>query len=398
MSTFVKYVDEVEITGIVQTGMWTSYDLSSFLQDTSAIGVTIRAFNDTEEMVFGARAVGADKPFASRLLQNYYVDCVVSFGGSGNTIEMQHNNRPVASVKVFVTGEIHDHAAMHDVPFRLPNSEPWNTWNDVQVTLIGGDAVGDIAAVIVHLECDSIASAKSFGLREKGSTRGTNGIRREGAAHWYVVGVDENGFYQFFTSGKASAAVHLSFVEIGYILKTGGIVTIDEPIGMALAEQNGSYAAIDFSAEVSSEAFIVGGRWRNPAGDGVERKAFLRATGSAENTSGIVINQGEHSIGSWVGVDADRKAEYQTETAATPVDFFVEWYEIGVVPSELFLWDADTRRVLDAGALATPALDAGSGARSPLEAAPGAPETPIDAEAETETPFDAEAETGPQEP
>ncbi|KKM88881.1 hypothetical protein LCGC14_1254240 [marine sediment metagenome] len=396
MSTFVKYVDEVKIPGgdLGSPGSWNTVDVSPYMQDTSAIGVTLRAFHAIDNTTFGVRTPGALFPPSAKVFINYYVDYAVSFGGSGNTVEILYSGTTVGW-KVFVTGEIHgDHAALHDAVTEIPLSEPWSTWKDVQVTPIGVDVVGDIAAVIVQHYTSDVGSR--FGLREKGDSRSDNGQRRESSHHWYVVGVDANGYYQIFTSGKVNAQQFSRFYETGYILKTGSIVTLEALTGMGLAEQDGSYAAIDFSSEVSSEAFIVGGRWHNPLGDNLTRNAFLRATGSAEDTNGIVIHKGDHSIGSWVGLDVDLTAEYQTETAATPVDFFVEWYEL--VPSELFLWDADTRRVMGASALPTPALDAGSGARSPLEAAPGAPETPIDAEAETETPFDAEAETGPQEP
>ncbi len=326
MSTFVKYVNEVQIPSVDlgAAGSWNTVDISALMQDTSAIGVTIRVFTGvTTQTNFGVRSPGATNPPINKVFQNHYIDHVVSFGGSGNNIEVHYTGSTAGQSKFFVTGEIHDNAALHDNPPKLPLVEPWSTWQDVQVTVLGGDAPGDVAAVIVQ---HFAAEPGRFGLREKGTTKGDIAVRWEGSAHWYVVGVDSNGFYQAFTSGKSSAHPFTHFYEVGYVLKTGDVVTIDEPTGMSLAAQDGSYAAIDFSGDVFTGAIVVGGHWSNlditPTAT-----AFLRATGSTENTSGILLNRKVHHGGGWVGLDANRKAEYQTETAAVPVDFFVEWFE-----------------------------------------------------------------------
>jgi len=332
MASFVRYDNEVEVTSVplgLPVNTWTSIDLSSFLDDTDAIGVLLRVRHDGGGVLptIGCREVGYsgdDSLTLAPIWSEFYGDFAVGFGGSGNSIEWR-DSIEVPFYKLFVVGEIHGpHVKLHDQAIDV-TPEAGGTWTDTTPTLIGGDSLGDIAAVIHRVNFATTGSGSTFGLREKGSTdpvRDANGAQ---AFDWFVTGLDANGYYQTYTGHKLGFPQNY-FGEAGYILKTGGVVTITNPSSEGLAEQSPGFGVVDLSGTVSAEAFIAGGLWVQTS-ETTRIDAFLRATGATE--TGYMGRPQESLGGQSVGLDNDLAAEYSLEAnfSAVVADLLIQWYE-----------------------------------------------------------------------
>ncbi len=384
MSTFVRYDDEVEILGLGSIGQYNVVDLAPYLVDASAIGVVVRmTHNGTSNpnSVTEAAALGAQH--GCRLQPDLYINAAVSLG-TGTTVAFRVGS---TNVRAFLVGEIHgdDGAVLYpDSAYYQPAVEDYGFWVDHQPTPQGADTLDDIAAVIVRVLSQW---SPTMGVRQKGSSSAPHALRWNGAMTWFVVGVDEDGYYQTYSTGKAGQPTEFSaFYEVGYIKHGSDVVTVLDRQQEGLATQIGSFGTLNLAGSVPTGTTVVGGHWYNETLGSDEQAMYLRNSGSSEST-GIKVKVSTQQA-QFVALDGDLEAEYQLEVATA--DFLIDWYE--KAPAR-FLFDASMRPPFVASALPTLPLETGSDAKSPLVSAPAEAKTALDAAVDVETPFDAEVDT-----
>ncbi len=323
MSTFVRYLDEVLIDEAWVIG-WQTIDLAPYLNDPSAKAVTLRMTGRSGEpqISIGARGVGDSVIFNEivTVTPNAYCNTLVSLDG-GTSIQIFMDNPPGGNGSIRLTGEVHDDAVIYDeAMIKLTIEAEFNTWVDRQPTPQGADVLADIGAVIVRLwqwndgttEVKHPDSANIAQLRS-----------RFGGISWAVVGLDENGFYNTYTSGKTgSDDQYCVFQEVGYLLKTSNVVTIQSrgsPLGVI---HDNTWRVLDVSAQVSADAVIAGLRIRNSFTS--NRTGFTRAIGSSEVQKRIISPNGG-VVTQQTLLNASLEFEYRSNFSFNK--FNIEWYE-----------------------------------------------------------------------
>ena len=204
MTTVLKYLNEVEAVGFTQSAAGAVVDLAPFLKNTTAKGVILRLAAQGRELFIGAWSIGESQR-STKVFSTLHVHTMVNLLG-GTTINVLVNDNignTSKSARLYITGELHDDVVLHtgtEVEIRTTSAEQ-NTWIDRTVTLIGGDSIGDVQAVIVTTQS---ADDNDFGVREKGSTDLPMGSPAESGAHWFIVGVNGDGVYQTYSSFNSS--------------------------------------------------------------------------------------------------------------------------------------------------------------------------------------------------
>ncbi len=322
-ASLVRYTDEkfVSEVPVAPLDAWVNIDLAPYLDDSSSLGVLLRVTKATTSgptTDFGARGAGQTGTLTN-IFSFLYSDFPVKFVGAGKTVDFQNDS---TNILLSVIGEIHGpHVRMHDAVSELSLS--FNDWFDVTPALIGGDVIGDVAAVILKVRHAAPTVVGTWGLREKGSTDLTHDSGGEQGWTMYIIGLSASGEYQYFTSSKFGFTQN-NLHEVGYILKTSNVVTIIDPVDEALPRRTPSFGELDVSGVVSSKASIVGGSWRSALGF-TKREAFLRARGSTDD--GFKGLDNNTQLGQSVALDSDFEAEYTLEDAL--IDFWVQWYMVG---------------------------------------------------------------------
>ena len=319
MSTFVKYLDEVEV---LET--WTSggqvVDLAPYLADPSALAVVLRftgRVGDSQATV-GARAVGEIYNNVTVLVPNGYCDTVVSLVG-GTTVELFLEAGGTPS-RVFITGEVHDHAVIYDAVITHDTAEvDFASWVARQPAPQGADVLDDISAVIVV--CYQWDSG-TFGISHPDNSYPPQVEHRFCGLKWFVVGLDEDGFYQTYTTGKTGFGNEYTyFLEVGYVLKTSNVVTInDRDLPLSLIDDN-TWRTFDASSLVPADAVTIGMRLRNARS--ITRGGFIRGIGSADS-----LKRGIHResiVTPMASLNGDLEFEYRTNSSS--IAFNIEWYE-----------------------------------------------------------------------
>ena len=388
MSTFIRYDDEVEIFGLGPVGQFNVVDLAPYIVDASAIGVVVRMTHNGTSVgnsVTEAAALGAQH--GCRLEPNLYVNAAVSLG-AGSTVAFKVGS---TDVRAFLVGEIHgdDGAVLYEnADIQFPSPAEYGLWVDHQPTPQGADVIGDIAAVIVRVVSEW---APMIGVRQKGSSNAPHQLNWNGALTWFVVGVDEDGYYQTYSTGKADQPTEYAvFYEIGYIKHGSDVVTVLDRQAEGLATQIGSFATLNLAGSVPTGSTVVGGHWYNDTLGSDAHAMYLRNAGSSEST-GILLKVAAQNA-QFVALDGNLEAEYQLQVATA--DFYIDWYEKA---HARFLFDINTQPPFVASVLPTLPLETSSNAKSPLVSAPAEATTALDAAAEVETPFGAEVDTRDKE-
>lgn len=323
---FVDYANEVEITGLVTGGFIQSIDISSFMIDSSALAVCIRVIRDNPigTRLWQIRDVNDNINSWVRSSANIYCETIVGLNG-GTTIKYAITlDMPC---RFFITGEIHAPAIIHPTALWKNLVEPvggWDDWIDMQPTPINGDVLSDIDAVIIK----TIARDDNiFGIREKGSVEATMKSSFVGGQQWWVIGLDENGYFQIKTTGKSGEDIHdMFFIEIGYIKKGSGVVTLLNPtITHDLFEtivQVSDWTEVDLSDFFPEDTITIGINWENfHAGN--SRVAFFRAIGASGMIRRIIYTL--NTVTQMVTLDADRKCEYDMRSDS--IFAVPRWYE-----------------------------------------------------------------------
>ncbi len=324
MSTFVPYFNEVEVEGLGEgTGNWEIVDLALFLKDPSAKAVILRAAYGSGLTPFsiGFRGIN-DEQLETVVLDGNtkYITACVSLAG-GTTIQAKW--RTQATPRIWISGEVHDHVEIYDtaVFYRTTEAE-LDDFIDRQPTPQGDDELSDISAVIVRAIISGSDFA-NFAIRERGSMLLPTPSAGVSATFWYVVGVDENGFYQTYTDGKNGFEFpYTLFYEVGYILKTGSVVTLLSPVDREPDVSNPDFAVLDLSAIVVDEgATVVGIEWYN---ENTGRQAIAKAVGSGaiakqQITEFVPATQ-------FVLLDDSRQIEYRMRDSDTLMSIW--WWEL----------------------------------------------------------------------
>jgi hypothetical protein len=327
VSSIVRYQNPVDIGyDPAAINVWETIDVGSFMVDSSADGVILAA---TDGITTLFRAIGEGGAGAG----GTNPELIVSFGGSGTSIEIRSNYvvDPWAPPTVYVIGEVHGpHLKLHDTEVALGVVEAqFDTWIDRQPTMIGGDALSDVAAVILNVAVGFTGGAFEFGIRKKGTTRTTWTSDAAYGGRTNLVGIDEDGYFQTYSSGKSGTDDEDAHVlEVGYILKTGDVVVFDDPTPFTPAQQYPSYASLDLSAKVPLLAEVAGIRWLNDAPNVDSRYARARATGGSEtHEPGIASSTSTppNYKTEILKLDGNLAAEY-ISSDATYIDLVVDWY------------------------------------------------------------------------
>ncbi|KKM28194.1 hypothetical protein LCGC14_1567120 [marine sediment metagenome] len=329
MSTFEIYQSEVEVTGLAE-GMdtWEQVDLAPFLEDPTAKAVILRGAYDSGNLPLSLGFRGINDPqiktVALGLLTNKYVTTCVSLAG-GTVIEIFVGDQ--STPRVWITGEVHDHAEIYNAAIHYSTpEEDWEQFIDRQPTPQGGDVLADIGQVIVRALVDATASA-NFVIREKGSTNLQTPAAAIGGMFWYVVGLDENGFYQTFTDGSKVGFPFLNFYEVGYILKTGNVVTVLNVSEENFPVNHPNFDTIDLSTAVQpvdEGAIAVGIEWFDTDPITVGRNAFIRAVGAASGGKQHIF--ADNPATQVALVNELRQIEYRKRNPTA--QFSVWWWEV----------------------------------------------------------------------
>ncbi len=339
MSTFVKYLDEVEIIESWITG-WQTIDLASYGVDAAATAVTLRIIGSpADESRSGARGVGAAGPLVTFFNRNTYaVTATPLAGGSSVQIYMETTD----TGRIFITGEVHDdNAVMHTVPVFVNAVEAdFGAWQARQVTPEGGDVVDDIAAAIIAVwQFDEGTS----GVREVGSTNTPLTCPFWGGYRWLVVGLDEDGFYETYTTGTTGSDLEDAFFfEVGYVLKTSNVVTFINRLLPELITYDTNWNIFDTTNPRShpplpANAITVGTRLRNAFSIGIGKQGFCRGIGGVQPPKRQIRNLGGIAT-QMVSLIAN---EFEYKVVHVFTSLHMEWYETTTaVP--------DTRTVLSA--------------------------------------------------
>lgn len=356
MSTFVAYQDEVEVIGLpVGDGDWHDFDLEPFLADPTAKAVVLRGVygSGTTPMLMGFRGINDNLIWTTPIVGPRYINTCVSLAG-GTTIQV--SSTVGSTPKAFIIGEVHD-AVIHSAGINLLTKDgEWNLWIDRQPTLVGDDVLNDIGAVIVRTIVNVVDT--HHGIRERGSGDPSSWQTWDLGSAWFVIGLNENGYYQTLTSGKVEISLpYVNFVEVGYILKSSGVVTVRNVKEEAPPVNYPDWDILDLSATVQpidEGAFVVGYEWYNY--DGTPRHTFGKAVGSADvNRSMINV---ECRVTQMVPVNSARQIEYRIRDPITKL--YIMWWE-GPLATAVDA-EAAIRSEIKTRAFAGPAVDTGADA------------------------------------
>jgi len=321
VSTFVKYLDEVEILES-WTGAWQVVDLEPYGVDPSAKAVTLRIIGSSAPGTSYASVadINSTTPGVIYCRKNKYCCAIAGLAG-GSTINLRMVTP--SAPRVFITGEVQgDDVVIYDENKAINLVEAdFGVWQDRQPTPQGADSLSDISAVIVLCwQWDD----GSTGIRHPDSVNGPSTATYWGGYHWLVVGVDNDGYYQTYTTGKAgSDAEDAYFFEIGYILRTSKVVPLIDWGAPQFIIHDNTWRALDVSASVPANTVLVGLRMRN-AFPTVAKRGFCRSIGSA-NSPGLLLS-GYGGISSQMpALNANREFEYKVNH--TFIAIYLVWYE-----------------------------------------------------------------------
>ncbi len=328
MSTFVPYFNEVLVPTPVGTGEWVTLDLAPFLADPTAKAVVLRVARSSGAgaPLIGFRGINEIIGYSVPHAGARYSTTIVSLAG-GTTIEMQVTETAFAFV--WITGEVHEHVGIHDQAIRLvTQSAEFSTYVDRQPTPQGGDALGDIAAVIVRAIVNGEAFS-NFIIRERGSSQLPTEAKLQNGSFWYVVGVNENGYYQTNTDGKTGFELPFTqFFEVGYILKSSQVVTVlDTQEEQVPAANSPNWDPLDLSLTnqpIDEGAIVVGIEWWDTTRSWPK---FIKAVGSDDVTKRWV--EGSSPQTQIAQVNDLRQVEYSARDAGAR--FWIWWWENAAV-------------------------------------------------------------------
>jgi hypothetical protein len=142
------------------------------------------------------------------------------------------------------------------------------------------------------------------------------------------AGVDADGYYQVYSSGKADPfASYNTIWEVGYI-KKGEYVAITDPADEGILHTSDQWAIHDFSGTVPAGANALVGRWAYSAGISQDFIVGFRPFGSK---SEYIRQNNKTQVASQVAkLDSQQRCEYRLSLWTN--DFYVLGYEIHADP------------------------------------------------------------------
>ena len=334
MPTFVKYLNNIVLT--LQPAADSAYhdvDVSLYGVSSDAKGIVVRAISAANGQDIGMRDTLDTNDRLNRLNTNFYAEAAISLNG-GSTISLL---RESTSVVFQVAGEFQDDCVLYSTAKRIPIVEAqFASWILRQPVPQGTDALSDIKAVIVSSPYNDAGADGVMGIRQNGSSMSTFDSHRTGDNMWYIVGVDDDGYYQVYSTGDGGTDdEHSVFLEVGYVLNASNIITILNPVDLALADTSGAYAELDLSASVPKHTITAGICFKNSSvagGAAGHLMGFVRAAGSSQSVTYTEVGKGR-SMTTSCTLNTARKAEYVNEDATGDVDTFLLWYERGMPSS-----------------------------------------------------------------
>lgn len=328
MSVFVKYLDEVEVLETWVAG-WQVVDLAPYGVDPNAKAVTFRFTGDTSRDVVhcGVRDINAAYPGLTYLVKTQWCCEIVGLAG-GSTVKMYMDHLAVRG-RAFITGEVHgDDVVVYDENKAIDLVEAdFGVWQDRQPTPQGVDVLGDIASVIVVAwQWDD----GTTGIRRRDSSNIPLSRPYFGGLEWHVIGLDDDGYYQTYTTGKTgSNNEDAYFFEIGYILKTSNVGTItDWGLPENITEDN-TWRVLDISPKVPANTALVGTRLRNAFHMGLGRLGFCRGIGSSDDTNRMVPKLG--GVGTQM-ITLNPDSEFEYRVGHSFISLHITWYEVFAAP------------------------------------------------------------------
>ncbi len=337
--TFVKYQNAVDIGSLGPLNTWNAIDLVG-LYDSDAIGLTLMITTTIElQDRIGVAEIGADAVIKETplIILSNWSEIAISLRGA-SSIQVRPS---FAGGEVMITGEIHGtHAVLHDdVIIQDIVEAQFDLWQQHTVTVLGGDAVGDVKGVIIRsLQRDT----GRRGVRELGSTT-ANSVIQEGQGHtWHVVGVDDDGVYETYSSGKATTDREAHIMqEVGYILKTSDVVTVLNPLDTDLNVTLADSGYVTRNARrnrtiPSLGTFVLGFRWVNTVSAGAVYSAFARQPDSTDDDDGLLGGfgtRGPHTqnqvvaVDSLIGLLGETEIQFEYRLSDVGINLYIDWYE-----------------------------------------------------------------------
>jgi len=329
MTTFVKYLDQVEIPSLGTINVFNTIDLTG-LYDSDATGVIVQAWNSNvgpgaDFMTTVEVGTPSTHSTRQRFLPYHWMQTAISLVG-GTSISVKPAS---ANQKLYIAGEIFDdNAVVHAAPIYHNLGSPFDVWQNVTATPDGTDVLGDISAVIVR---SVSGGAGKIGVRQGGTTSPHDTMEWEQGMTWWVVGVNTSGIYEVWTGGKDEDENYY-FAEIGYIKKTSRVTTVAEyySAGDIAPGTQGSFGALDLTGVVPANTVTAGFWWYAQSMPSALEAAYLRNTGSSEDDNSLtgLFNDGPHHQTQFVGVDANLACEYRLSDAL--IELYLMWYETTV--------------------------------------------------------------------
>jgi hypothetical protein len=364
VTSFIRYQDERKVPVEYLAGAYQEVDLTSYLDDTDAIGALLRFrinVPGTVSFTLRIREVGSTVTLQSSLHSTVYCDTVCAISSDNKFVV----SIGIAEIEVYLIGEIHgSYVRLHDEAILIdPTTGSWTTQTP---TIIGGDSLADVRAVVHRVIHNPYFAPGSFSLRALGSSDPLQNCAPIQGYTWYVTEVKSGtGEYQYYNGHKDGYPENKdNFVfEVGYILKDSGVVTFADPEDEGLAAQTPGFGTLDLSTYVPEDATVAGGRWVNTLSTTVH-ESFMRATGSddADDAADMKKAGGSYYIaGQSVALDENLQGEYTLDV--DDINFWVQWYEAPVSASSPSSIAAKTSigPSMRASPFAGPAVDAGAG-------------------------------------
>jgi len=326
VSIFIDYLNEVEILETWVAG-WQTVDLGPYGINSAAKAVTLRFVGGTTrvDVHCGAKDIHSDYPGSTYFYRFNYCTTVVGLAG-GTTIQIYMDHGATVG-RAFITGEIlGDDVVIYDKNIAIDLVEAdFEEWQNRQVTLQGTDKFEDIVAAIVVLwQWDDGKSA----IKHPDSSIVPLSTTYYGGLQWHIVGVDDDGYYQTYTTGKTGTDNEDAyFFEIGYILKTSGVVPIIDWNYVLYELVQGAWTVYDASSKVPANAKIIGVKWRNTFPLGVGRLNFARTLGS-EVTLKRQLRKNSGASTQMITLNENLEFEYFSGSGTNFAHLDIKWYEL----------------------------------------------------------------------
>lgn len=312
----------VNITSMLDTDGWKTYDISAYLNHPDPKMVVIMIMNNP----FGTQKYVGCKPTGSTLIDGqtqvnitrgdlYQFPCSLA---GGTTIDIW---KPVstANTNFYIHAEIGgDDAVIYDDPV-LVNVGTALGWKTVDATARVGADVGLVKAPILMIH---FANNSSFGYRSFGSTDPWLGASIAACNTFAICGIDRLNRYQIYmsTSAGKSPVVDCWYWEAGY-LKGQGWNQIDSPV-----DRNLNVAATwtdedltDITEGLAEMALI---RYSN-LGGAAAKQAWMRTYGAIFQGP-LWIQQVTHRH-CLVNLTAEQVYQYYIQDAGVD-QFIMGWY------------------------------------------------------------------------